>query len=232
MTGWRNAKIQHNIMNINQIAVKLNKLASEKGYQISKLPELRKKYLNKLKLPADIFTYQTIFDSDDKYAFHHGGRDEMQFNFGEEYINGKKVSRYALCFSLEASRSLTNPVDDLKPFRARFDKCIRTNPTFFENFEMWYYQSGQRFGNYPPQKIPNDWFQQGSFIAIGNIIPKSLSALREADLIAILQGFDRLLPIYQYCVLQSPSIIIKEKRIAKLCWNGNDWISPDRKSVV
>ena len=100
-------------MNINQIAVKLNQLASDNNFQISRLAELRKKYLHKSKLPADIFTDKTIFDAEDKYAFHHGGRDEMQFNFGEEYINDKKVSRYALCFSLEASRSLTNPVDDL-----------------------------------------------------------------------------------------------------------------------
>jgi len=31
---------------------------------------------------------------------------------------------------------------------------------------------------------------------------------------------------YQFCVLQSPSVLSKEKRIAKVCWNENDWISP------
>ena len=89
----------------------------------------------------------------------------MQFNVGKEYIEGKSFTRYALCFSLEASRSLTDPVDDLEPFRTKFNQCVENHPRFFKGIEMWYYQNGQRHGNFPSQKIPDEWFQYGTFIA-------------------------------------------------------------------
>ena len=76
-------------MNINQIAEKLNSKAVREGFEIAELPELRKQFLHKKKLPANIFTHHTIFSD---YAFHHGGRDEMQFNVGEDW----REIRYSL----------------------------------------------------------------------------------------------------------------------------------------
>lgn len=209
---------------IRQIAEKLNDKAKRENFEISNLSSLRKKYLGKKKLPHKIFSNHTIFN---EYAFHHGGRDEMQFNIGnEEFYSGKIFLRYGLCFSLEASQSLSNPIRDLEPFRKRFDQCVETYPNFFDGFEMWYYQNGKRYGNFSAQKIPDEWFQLKTFICIGNIIEKPLSELNDIDLTEILNGFDSLLPIYQFCVLQSPSILSKEKRIAKVCWNDNDWMNP------
>jgi len=213
-------------MNIQQVAEKLNEKAINKGFKVAELPELRKRYLGKKQLPSKIFTAQTIFEGDDQYAFHHGGRDEMQFNFGEEIIDDEQVTRYGLCFSLEPSRSLPNPIEDLEPFRIRFNQCIETNYSYFESFQMWYYQWGKRYGNFVPQIISDDWFQHGSFISIGNIIKKSISDLTENDLIEILIGFDKLLPIYMFCVLQINLIPSNERRISKICWNENDWMSP------
>ena len=133
-------------MTIHQIAKRLNEKAISEGFSIAKLPELRKKYLQKKQLPAHIFTAKTIFDGDDKYAFHHGGRDEIQFNVGEEYINNVAVTRFGLCFSLEPSPSLHHPVEDLEPFRKRFNDCFETNPELFRGFNIWYFQNGQRHG--------------------------------------------------------------------------------------
>lgn len=166
-------------MNINQIAEKLNSKAVREGFEIAELPELRKQFLHKKKLPANIFTHHTIFSD---YAFHHGGRDEMQFNVGEDWIGEKSVTRYALCFSLKSSPSLTNPVDTLAPFKDRFNALIESHPEFFNGFEMWYYQDQKRYGNYSAQKIPENWFLPNTFIAIGNIIDKPLSSLTEEDL--------------------------------------------------
>lgn len=213
-------------MNIQQVAENLNEKAFNDGFKIAQLPELRKRFLGKKQLPSKIFTAHTIFDGDDQYAFHHGGRDEMQFNFGEEMIDDEPVTRYALCFSLEPSRSLPNPVEDLEPFRSRFNQCLETNYSYFESFQMWYYQWGQRYGNFIPQKISDDWFQYGNFISLGNIIKKPISDLTENDLTEILIGFDKLLPIYKFCVLQINSIPSNERRISKICWNENDWMNP------
>lgn len=213
-------------MTIHQIAERLNEKASNEGFQIAALPVLRKTYLFKKQLPSDIFTSKTIKDGKEKYAFHYGGRDEMQFNIGEELIGKKSYTRVGLCFSLESSRSLLNPVKELEPFRKRFNKCFETHPAFFKGVEMWYYQNNKRYGNFASQNIPDEWFQNGTFIAVGYLIEKPLSALDEIDLSEILLGFDNLLPIYKFCVLQSYSEFSKEKRIAKICWNENNWVSP------
>lgn len=90
-------------MNIHQLAEKLNTLAKSEKFDIAKLPELRKKYLGKKKLPDKIFMSKTIFDTKDTYAFHYGGRDEIQFNFGADYLDRNNFTRYAICFSLEPS---------------------------------------------------------------------------------------------------------------------------------
>ena len=213
-------------MDIYQIAKKLNELAIAENFQIAQLPELRKKYLGKKQLPYKIFTTQTIFDKKDIYAFHHGGRDEIQFNFGEDNLDGEVCTRYAICFSLEPSHSLPNPVHDLQPFRQKFNECIVSYPELFADVEMWYYQNGKRYGNFPPQPIRDNWFQFRAFIAVGNLIKKPLEQLDEVDLFKILNGFDKFLPIYSYCVLNQPPNQTVEKRIARICWNDNNWTSP------
>ena len=213
-------------MNIHQIAEKLNTLAKHDNFEIAKLPELRKIHLGKKKLPNKLFTAHTIFDNKDTYAFHHGGRDEIQFNFGADYPDGKNFTRYAICFSLEPSHSLPNPVHDLEPFRKRFNDCIELYPELFEGTEMWYYQKNNRLGNYSPQKIPDNWFKINTFIAIGYLIEKPIDSLNESDLLQIMSGFDKLLPIYQYCVLNTNPVKTFEKRIAKVCWNENNWTYP------
>jgi hypothetical protein len=161
-------------MTVKEIAEKLNEKAIAESYQISKLPELRKLHLNKKVLPNKIFTSLTIFDDVHKYAFHHGGRDEMQFNFGEEEVGGRRYTRCGLCFSLEASQSLPDPVNDLEPFRKRFNQCIDKHATFFRGFKAWYFKDGVKHGDYQPQRIPDAWFQYGNLICIGNIINKPL----------------------------------------------------------
>ena len=214
-------------MKIHDIAEKINSLATERKFKISQLQELRKEFLHKKKLPQKIFSNITIFDNKELYAFHHGGRVEMQFNFGEEIINGKTYTRYAICFSLVPSHSLSDPVSVLKPIKDRFNEYLNSNSEEFKKIKMWYYKKDQRSDNYTPHPIPEDWFQINNFIAIGNLIEKPLSQLNEDDLIQILNGFDNYLPIYKYCVLENKiNNKIAEKRIARICWNENNWSFP------
>lgn len=210
-------------MTVEQIAARLNEKASEEGFQIANLPELRKKHLNKERLPGTIFTQKTIFDN---YAFHHGGRDELQFNFGRETVEGKTVTRYGLCISVQFSPSLHNPIEKLLPYRKSFDACFEAHPEFFRNFEMWYYEDGFRHRNVRPGKIPDTWFQEKNFIVLGKLIGKPLTKLNEEDLKEILLGFDQLMPIYRYCVLERTPHTQRQTRIARLCWNLNGWVMP------
>jgi hypothetical protein len=213
-------------MTIRELAERLNIKAVDEGFSISALPELRKKHLNKKRLPKEIFNWQTIKDGVEKYAFHIGGRDEIQFNFGEENINNKLSTRFGLCFSLDPSPSLHHPVEVLDPFRNRFNECFEKYPELFDGFEMWYYQSNRRFGNYTAQKIPETWFQINTFICLGNLIKKPLSSLNEIDLKVILSGFDKLLPIYEICVLQNEPVLPEVRIFTRLTSNENNWELP------
>jgi hypothetical protein len=210
-------------MKTEQIADALNKMAVSEGFEIAELPQLRKKHLGKKQLPNKIFTKQTIFPS---YAYHNGGRDELQFNFGEEFLNGKAITRVALCFSLEPSRSLIDPVVILKPFRKRFDELFNTNPDLFKDLKLRLHKLDGPTKFFTAQTIPDDWFVFGNFIALGKWINKPLKELNESDLREILSIFDKLLPIYNYCVLNQGQTQKKEKRISKICWNGNNWVKP------
>jgi hypothetical protein len=86
---------------LDSIAFQINSLAE--GYQIGKLQEIRKELKGLKKRPTkNIFTPITISD---KWAFHHGGRREIQFNIGIEDTNNL---RYGVAFSLETSKALPN----------------------------------------------------------------------------------------------------------------------------
>ncbi|HEY8931330.1 MAG TPA: hypothetical protein VIM55_19155 [Mucilaginibacter sp.] len=188
-------------MTIHELAEKLNQLAIKNDHDIAALPALRKRYLSKQLLPHKIFSKHTIKDSPDIYAFHHGGRDEMQFNVGQEYVNGKEYTRYGLCFSLEPSMSLTDPIGTLKGFKREFDKLVQRQLALFAGFELWYYENSKRYGPFSPQTIPEQWFKQGNFICLGRLIQKSYAHLNGTDFETILNGFDELSPIYKVCVL-------------------------------
>ena len=50
-----------------------------------------------------LFTEQTTTST---WAFHHGGRSELQFNVGIEEHSGEDALRYGVAFSFETSQSL------------------------------------------------------------------------------------------------------------------------------
>lgn len=185
-------------MNIVEIVDHINKKAVSGNFKIGSLHEFRKAHLGKRQLPAKIFTYHTTSDT---YAFHHGGRDEIQFNIGEEIINGKKHVRFGLCFSLEPSRSLTDPAAQLESFKNSFNECFEKHPDWFKPFKIWYYRNGARSNNMDPTVIVSDWFKNGTFICLGRVIAKGLTELNDSNVIEILQGFDQLFPIYEYCII-------------------------------
>ncbi|MFZ2782964.1 MAG: hypothetical protein WAZ36_01090 [Sediminibacterium sp.] len=213
-------------MDIWQLTAALNDKARTDGYRIAELPELRKFYLHKKILPDLIFHSRTTKNEKDIYAFHYGGRDEMQFNVGQELIGGREMTRYGLCFSLEGSRSLTDPLGVLNPFRLRANDFIVRFRGSFKKFKLWYFHKGVRYGNYQVQVISDAVFRADTFLCIGEIIPKPISELTEQDLDTILRGFDNLLPLYQYAVLGIDEIRSGPTIFTRLTSNENKWELP------
>ena len=171
-------------MKISEIANQLNDLS--KNYQIGKLQQIRKE-LKQLKRRAgsNIFDKTTISD-DGEWAFHFGGRRELQFNIGFE----NEGFRFGLAFSLETSRSLPD-IKILFPRIYKLNSIIRESPEFFSDYKMWFWDKNRsEIGKVT--EITKSNIKQGIFIFIGKIIP-----LENIDFNNILSTFDNLLELYR-----------------------------------
>jgi hypothetical protein len=157
-------------------------------HEIGHLQEIRKELKGKIRLPGPtIFHRDTVMDT---YAFHYGGRKELQFNVGTE--PGDRI-RHGVAFSFESSRSLPEP-DLLLPSVKRFNDFLRVHPDSYRDMRMWHYdEHEQRSAEYRPIPIEPDLIRRGVFIFMGKTQP-----LISLDYDLILDDFDRLLPLYEF----------------------------------
>ena len=171
--------------NFQKIIAEINRRATT--HPIGKLQEIRKDIKGLKRLPThSLFTSLTIFDH---YAFHHGGRTELQFNIGAEDSN---EFRFGVAFSLQTNQTLPN-VEDLIPKIKLFNDFIQLYPDEFSDMRMWYYNKGKRSADYIPKYISSDLLIEGVFIFLGK-----RQKLAKPDYEHILHCLDRLLPLYQY----------------------------------
>lgn len=206
-------------MNITQIAEKINTLS--KKYKMKDFQQLRKQIHNLSQLTwNDIFSPRTVFKDKDIYAFHYGGRSEIQYNIG--YESDSKLFRYGLAFSLEKGINLKDPVGILGPKIKRFNEYIQKNSDKYSDMFMWHYQTDGRSNNRKIMSIGNELIKNGNFIFIGKYFDKQIEAITDEDLEEMLQTFDRLLEIYKY-VEEGAAI---EDKIARICWNDYGWQRP------
>jgi hypothetical protein len=129
----------------------------------------------------------------EEFAFHHGGRRELQFNIGFETVAGVREFRHGVAFSFETSRSLPT-LDELYPKVARFNDCVRQDLESFADLRMWHFDQEERSGDYLPGPIPSELARKGVFVFLGRRQPVD----RPIDYEAVLLDFDRLLQLYQY----------------------------------
>ena len=88
------------------------------GREIGQLQEIRKTIKGRSRVAAtSIFRAQTIFA--DGYAYHYGGRTELQFNVG---FDRPGTLRHGVAFSFEPSQSLPNPEEALLTSVRRFNE--------------------------------------------------------------------------------------------------------------
>jgi hypothetical protein len=186
------------IMDIKEIAEKLNELA--KDHPIGRLQELRTQIRGKASRTYAIFTASTIFP---QYAFHDGGRHELQFNIAFEKMDGRDVFRYGVAFSLKPSFSLPN-VSVLFPKIDRFNYYLRTNPCAFPGLFMWYWIEADRSLDFYPRPIEPAITKANTFIFLGKWVEAD-----DVNIQDILDEFNGLLPLYGFVesgdFLQMPS---------------------------
>ncbi|WP_282016088.1 hypothetical protein [Marinifilum flexuosum] len=209
-------------MDIKEIAYRINEIGASDNSDFSKIQEIRAKHLDKQPRTWSPFASYSIKDN---YAFHSGGREELQFNIGQDYINEKIVFRFGIAFSLEQGASLTDAIGVFKEVKDRYNHFIKTNPDYFKDFSFWHYESGN-FGEFcnSVKEIDEQLFRVGNFIFIGKYIEKEVHEVNDSDIKTILKAFDYLLPAYEE--IQFGKTVINEKRISRLAYNSNGWVMP------
>lgn len=155
--------------------------------QIGRFQKIRKELKGKSRLPwSSIFHPETIREKAG-YAFHYGGRKELQFNVGFE---PNDRFRHGVAFSFEPSQTVPNP-DVLLPNAQRFNEFVRLQPELLAGFLMWQWDENGRSPEYPVAPIRPDQMRTGVFIFLGRM--QTVSAI---DFDLIVDDFDRLLPLY------------------------------------
>jgi hypothetical protein len=173
---------------INLIATKLNERSAT--HAIGRLQSIRKALKGFERLPSrEIFTAQTIHDG---WAFHHGGRTELQFNIGRENVSGAEELRHGVAFSFELSQTLPD-IDVLVPKARLFNEYLQMYPEQLADMRMWHYLKGVRSNDYAPGAILPELVTPHVFVFLGK-----RQAVENIDYDEILSDFDRLLSLYEY----------------------------------
>lgn len=173
---------------MGKIAEELNRLS--KSHAIGALQDIRQDIKGLSRRAAkNIFSTQSIHKG---YAFHLGGRSELQFNIGWETVDGVRRFRHGVAFSLEPSQSLPS-IDPLVPKVSRFNEFVRAYPDELVRFRMWHFESDVRSGNYGVSEILPELVKPGVFIFLGHLAQSSTP-----DYELVLSDFDSLLPLYQF----------------------------------
>jgi len=180
------------LMTIREIAERINELSI--NYEIGNLRQIRKDiHENPTRMRENsIFSNQTIFDD---YAYHTGGRKELQINIG--LIEGQddcEFLRYGVALSLERGITLRTPVKTLRKQFYRLFQFIITNEERFSDFFFYCHDKNDRnyiLPNEYPDRLNNSLLEEGNFIFFGKKVRVS-----EIDFNDIMETLDRALEIY------------------------------------
>jgi hypothetical protein len=176
------------IVSLAAIVAEIEKRAQGRG--IGNLQEIRKSLKGLSRLPAtSIFAPKTTFG--EEYAYHYGGRTELQFNVGTDKPG---TFRHGVAFSFEPSQSLPNPEEALLTSVRRFNEFIDLHTTEFADMSMWEWDRGERRNSDRAiTPIRSDLVRRGMFVFMGKMQPINL-----IDYELVVDDLDRLLSIYRF----------------------------------
>ena len=123
-----------------------------------------------------------------------GGREELQFNIGED----EGMFRWGIAISLQPSRSLPD-VTVLHSRLRKLSSMLETHGDYLQRlgFEMWDWSGGAegrgRSRNRAPQRVAEYLYRPGTFVFVGRQAP-----FEAFDPERVLRDFDILLPVYEF----------------------------------
>ena len=127
------------------------------------------------------------------YAFHIGGRDELQFNIGIETLIEDGDLRFGVAFSFEPSQLLPD-IAPLVPKVALFNEYLRAHREDFNGLGTWHHPpEPDRIAPDRPGPVEEALVRRGVFVFLG-----ALGRSAAPDYDAILDTLDGLLPLYRF----------------------------------
>jgi hypothetical protein len=172
-------------MKLKEIAFEINKRSTE--YEIGNLQSIRKDIRGSKRQSGSLIFVDNPKSLTEDWAYHFGGRSEIQYNIGFE----NEGFRYGLAFSLETSQSLPK-IDIFYPKILKLNCLIREQPDFFKEFKMWNWIGDKRSEFSEVIEIQQSLINKGTFIFFGKILP-----IDKIDIDEVLQTFDKLLWVYK-----------------------------------
>ncbi|EJL26032.1 hypothetical protein PMI01_04203 [Caulobacter sp. AP07] len=132
------------------------------------------------------------------WAFHYGGRGELQFNAGLDVLpSGDHAFRIGVGFSLEASKFF-HDIELLLPHVVRFDDWMAANPDAYPDLAMWHYVEGERSNDYRPGPVRADFVERALKTRKGFVFLGDRQPFERVDLNRALGVMDRLLPMWDW----------------------------------
>jgi hypothetical protein len=177
------------ISDLKTVTAELNQRAL--AHPIGRLQEIRAEF-HRGGPGGGIFRPASIFP-ELGYAFHFGGRRELQFNIGWDDVNGDEQLRHGVAFSFEPNRNLSNPVEVLSPKVRLFNEFMRLHSDLYGDMRMWHYKNGKPSHLSMPASILDECVTEGVFVFLGKLQPCD-----SIDYEVILNDFDRLLELYKF----------------------------------
>jgi hypothetical protein len=178
-------------MDIYAFAEKINDAAH--SFRVGKIQQFRAKIHGRRSRTSKIFSPQTTFETEwGGFAFHDGGRTELQYNVG--VYNAGRSCRYGVAFSFERTQTLPDPIS-LWPKVERFNEWVRTSGKLLTGYKMWHYDptTDERSDDYSPREIGKELVDVSAFVFLGKEIAQS-----KMDVDRVLQDLNTLYPLYQF----------------------------------
>ena len=172
-------------IDLSELVQELNSLAE--GYRVGNLQQIRRKIQCKSGNWRGMGVQ--IPKNKDGYAFHRGGRKELQFNAGIE----DQGIRYGVAFSFKPSPSYSVEYLHrcLDPKVERFNEYLGWKPDEYQTMKMWHWANDERSQERSPGPIRINLYEPDLFIFLGRI-----STLDNWNPHEVLKTFDELLPLY------------------------------------
>ncbi len=175
-------------------------------YRFGELQEIRRSLKGLGRVSRTIFREETIFD---RYAYHYGGRTELQFNVGfEEAGDGETYLRHGLAISLKRGPAVTAVTDEMLTRIARLNQFIEDQGDEYTGFLMYnsWYDREDWSGDHALRPVPAEIVKLGAFIFIGRRQDPA-----HVSVGLILRDYDRLLPIYEFVESANvPQIVLRQ----------------------